>query len=114
MFSGCTGLTTAPDLPATTLRGGCYKNMFYECTNLTIAPVLPAAYLPPNSYESMFVNCRSLNSVICLATDYEEYSAIGYMLTGAGTNGILKRAPGVSWWTNYLPSTWTVEDYVAP
>lgn len=28
MFYGCTGLTTAPELPATTLANNCYENMF--------------------------------------------------------------------------------------
>lgn len=32
MFSGCTGLQTAPDLPATTLARGCYYSMFNGCT----------------------------------------------------------------------------------
>ena len=34
MFNGCTNLTTAPELPATTLVQNCYNNMFYGCTNL--------------------------------------------------------------------------------
>lgn len=38
MFSGCTSLTTAPELPATTLADFCYYNMFYGCTNLQTAP----------------------------------------------------------------------------
>lgn len=35
MFSGCTGLTQAPALPATTLAEYCYNSMFYGCTNIT-------------------------------------------------------------------------------
>ena len=34
MFNGCTSLTTAPELPATTLANGCYSNMFRNCSNL--------------------------------------------------------------------------------
>ena len=34
MFNGCTSLTTAPELPATTLANGCYSNMFMNCSNL--------------------------------------------------------------------------------
>ena len=36
MFSGCTGLTSAPELPATTLAGSCYRGMFGGCTNISL------------------------------------------------------------------------------
>jgi hypothetical protein len=45
MFDGCTSLTTAPALPATTLAANCYSYMFYGCTSLTSAPALPATTL---------------------------------------------------------------------
>ena len=35
MFYGCTSLTQAPELPATTLKDYCYNSMFYGCTSLT-------------------------------------------------------------------------------
>ena len=34
MFEGCTSLTTAPELPATTLVGYCYGYIFNGCTNI--------------------------------------------------------------------------------
>lgn len=37
MFSGCTSLTTAPSLPATTLKYSCYNYMFYGCTKIKLA-----------------------------------------------------------------------------
>ncbi|MCQ3907281.1 MAG: hypothetical protein MJ219_00530 [Mycoplasmoidaceae bacterium] len=42
MFYDCTALTTAPDLPATTLADSCYGQMFFDCTSLIKAPELPA------------------------------------------------------------------------
>ena len=45
LFSGCTGLTQAPALPATTLASNCYNSMFRGCTTLTQAPALPATTL---------------------------------------------------------------------
>jgi hypothetical protein len=42
MFSGCTSLKEAPELPATTLTVGCYEGMFNGCTSLIKAPELPA------------------------------------------------------------------------
>ena len=39
MFSGCTGLTSAPELPATTLATYCYASMFYRCMKLSLIKV---------------------------------------------------------------------------
>ena len=39
MFYGCTGLKSAPELPATTLKSWCYRYMFYGCTNLSLIKV---------------------------------------------------------------------------
>ena len=61
LFSDCTGLTSAPDLPATELAEFCYRRMFYGCTKLTTAPVLPAKELAEHCYSSMFRGCTSLN-----------------------------------------------------
>jgi hypothetical protein len=46
MFSYCTSLTTAPELPATTLAEYCYESMFYgtnvlpDCSNIDFTSVL--------------------------------------------------------------------------
>lgn len=60
MFYGCTSLTKAPSLPATTLAPYCYSEMFYNCTSLTQAPALPATTLAPYCYYSMFEGCTAL------------------------------------------------------
>ena len=60
MFEGCTSLTAAPELPATTLTDYCYSNMFQNCTSLTQAPKLPATTLALDCCRSMFKNCESL------------------------------------------------------
>jgi hypothetical protein len=60
IFNGCTSLTTAPALPATTLANNCYYYMFYDCTSLTTAPALPATTLASYCYNFMFYNCTSL------------------------------------------------------
>ena len=62
MFYSCTGLTSAPELPATTLAGNCYRSMFEGCTGLTSAPELPATTLSPNCYRYMFAGCTGLIS----------------------------------------------------
>ena len=63
MFYGCTSLTTAPELPATTLTESCYYEMFKNCSALTSAPTtLPATTLANNCYSSMFYGCTSLTT----------------------------------------------------
>ena len=59
MFRGCTSLTSAPSLPATTLANDCYRFMFGGCTSLTTAPSLPATTMAKNCYQEMFVGCTS-------------------------------------------------------
>jgi len=61
MFSGCTSLTQAPELPATTLASCCYEFMFSGCTSLTQAPALPATTLAESCYDGMFSGCTSLS-----------------------------------------------------
>ena len=62
MFSGCKSLTSAPKLPATTLALGCYSSMFSGCTSLTSAPTLSATELAICCYTGMFYDCTSLTS----------------------------------------------------
>jgi hypothetical protein len=54
MFYECTSLTTAPELPATTLTESCYENMFYGCTNLKYIKALFTT-TPSNTYTSNWV-----------------------------------------------------------
>jgi len=66
MFSGCTSLTSIPELPATTLAKWCYGEMFNGCTSLTSAPALPATTLVDMCYANMFLGCTSLTSAPAL------------------------------------------------
>ncbi len=61
MFSG-SGIVVAPELPATTLAGACYRMMFNGCTSLTTAPELPATTLANWCYYEMFKGCTSLTT----------------------------------------------------
>lgn len=82
MFGNCTNLTTAPDLPATTLAGSCYSQMFLGCTSLTSAPELPATILAEYCYSSMFNGCTNLTTAPVLpATTLVKY-CYGYMFQG--------------------------------
>ena len=93
MFEGCSVLTSAPELPATTLALGCYSSMFSDCTSLTSAPTLSATTLALSCYSSMFSNCTSLTSAPTLsATTLADY-CYSEMFNGCTS---LKSAPTLS------------------
>lgn len=71
MFWNCKNLTTAPELPATTLAQNCYHSLFSGCTNLTTAPALPATKLADDCYNSMFNNCTKLKLSTTQTTEYK-------------------------------------------
>lgn len=78
MFDGCTSLTKAPELPATTLAENCYSRMFSGCINLTEAPKLPATTLANWCYNNMFRGCTSLKQAPALpATTLADYCYYG-------------------------------------
>ena len=62
LFNECKVLTSAPELPATTLAENCYVGMFYGCTSLTSAPELKATTLADYCYYYMFGGCTSLTA----------------------------------------------------
>ena len=86
LFHLNTLLTTAPELPATDLKDGCYDSMFYGCTSLTEAPELPATKLVSDCYRYMFYNCSSLSKVTMLATEVSASGCLDYWLYDAGTS----------------------------
>ena len=82
MFSNCTSLTQAPELPATTLATGCYNSMFEGCTALTKAPALPATTLANNCYNSMFQGCTSLTQAPALPATTLANGCYHFMFSG--------------------------------
>ena len=88
MFSGCTSLTTAPELHAETLSEFCYNRMFS--------------------------NCASLNYIKCLATDNSPNKCTDNWLYNVASTGTFVKNPSMISWTrgssNGIPDNWTVED----
>ena len=93
MFYGCTSLTSAPELKATTLANYCYNRMFKGCTSLTAAPKLKATTLAYYCYYDMFSGCTKLSTVTMLAPGdkISEAAACCYdWLYNAGTDETVK------------------------
>jgi hypothetical protein len=95
--------------------------MFYGCTSLTTAPELPATTLVNKCYCVMFYNCRKLKTIKCYATAIEEdtksdnvfsYPAYqpSHWTTGVAYGGTLvcKRS-FANTLKKYIPDSWTIE-----
>ena len=89
LFAGAEKLVNSTErqlvLPATTLKEGCYQDMFNGCKGLEKAPELPAPTLGKDCYKEMFYDCSKLNHVACLATDISAPDCTKDWLAKAGT-----------------------------
>ena len=112
MFYWCVSLTQAPELPAKTLANNCYMCMFERCTSLTQAPVLPATTLVNNCYNVMFRYCEKLNYVKCLATDISAVRCTNAWLASVSDTGTFVQIKGVDWRVGRsgIPEGWVVEE----
>ena len=70
LFQGCTSLTQAPVLPATTLANYCYDGMFWGCTMLSNVPKIATI----DHCSWMFYGCKS--PLIFSYKTYEEVSRL--------------------------------------
>ena len=108
MFYSCTGLTSAPELPATTLAGNCYRAMFEGCTGLTNAPELPATTLASSCYRSMFGGCTNLSLIKVHFTVWgSQTSAWVSEVSPTGTFYKPSALPA-EYETSKIPTGWTV------
>jgi hypothetical protein len=86
MFNGCTSLTTAPELPATTLVNSCYEYMFEGCSNLNYIKAMFTTE-PSSSYTTNWVNG------VAASGTFVKNSAATWNVTGA----------------DGIPTGWTVQ-----
>ena len=63
MFSGCSSLIQAPELPATTLAFRCYKDMFSSCTSLKLSETKTEEYIQEYRIPSSGDGTTSLDSL---------------------------------------------------
>ena len=113
MFASCTSLTTAPELPATTLAASAYTIMFSNCTSLTTAPELLATTLTNYCYQGMFSNCTKLNYIKMLATDISASNCLTNWVNNVASNGTFVKASSMTTLpsgASGIPNGWTVQD----
>ena len=109
MFDGCTGLTSAPELPATTLANYCYDSMFYGCTGLTSAPELPATTLNTYCYRFMFTDCTNLSLIKVRFTAWGRSQTASWV-SGVSRTGTFYKPTALpeKHGTSRIPPGWTV------
>jgi hypothetical protein len=90
MFSGCSSLTTAPELPATTLARECYRGIFENCVGL-------------NSITVAFTNWDIINCTMSWAEG----------VASTGTFNCPEELP-VEYGSGRIPKGWTVKSINEP
>ena len=111
MFRGCTSLTQAPALPATTLAEGCCARMFDGCTSLTQAPELPATTLLESCYAYMFSGCTSLSEIKVSFDDWDYGMGTRSWVEPVAPTGTFycPKALPLEYGENRIPEGWTVK-----
>jgi hypothetical protein len=86
--------------------------MFYGCTSLTTAPVLPATTLASSCYNGMFRGCTSLNYIKAMFTTEPSTNYTENWVNGVSATGTFVKNSTASWTTtgvNGIPTGWTVQ-----
>lgn len=117
MFS-YSSIVNAPELPAETLKEGCYYAMFGDCRSLEEAPELNAKIFEPYCYGYMFYGCTKLHYAKITATgssDNVTEDPMGDMFYGCAERGLVVLSQKMidSGFGSYYWPNWTVisEDY---
>ena len=87
--------------------------MFQGCTSLTTAPELPATTLVSSCYQRMFINCINLNYIKMLATDISATNCLYYWVYNVSGTGTFVKNPAMTslpTGISGIPSGWTVVD----
>ena len=115
LFAGAEKLVNSTErklvLPATTLKEGCYQDMFNGCKGIEKAPELPAPTLVKDCYKEMFYDCAKLNHVKCLASDITAEGSTKDWLGKAGTEAtgekVIETAVQMTSGSDLVPDGWT-------
>ena len=113
MFTGCSSLREAPDLPATSLGSYyCYSQMFAGCTSLTKAPYLPATSLKSNCYLYMFKNCPNITEIKIAYTGNFSTTYMQDWVDGVAASGTFYyNGSSTSRGSSAIPNNWTIQTF---
>ena len=101
MFTS-SGIVHPPELPALILATSCYTTMFAYCADLIETPVLPAPYLSTQCYFAMFRGCSSITSVVLPAATLDSTC---YRQMFQDASALSSVEVGFSQWNDSLTAT---------
>ena len=118
MFHLCREIVDISELkmPSENLAWGCYAEMFGYNRNITVAPELPATTLYGYCYSQMFYSCSSLQEIKCMAMNTMEYGEIpctDYWLDGVAATGTFTKNANMTQWgtgADGIPEGWTIQN----
>jgi len=92
--------------------------MFWGCTSLTTAPDLMATTLPVYCYQNMFDGCSSLNSIKVGFSDWQRDPSLSVdptenWVNGVAASGTFTCSSGLTQTkdSSHIPSGWTVNTF---
>ena len=118
MFHGCP-LTTAPELPSTSLGAWAYWGMFQGCTGIDKV-VLPATTLAEGVYNNMFNGCTNLSEITLgykgnFSGSGVPTDAFKNWVAGVSSTGTLYYdGTDTTTGTSAIPTGWTVAEIPRP
>ena len=86
--------------------------MFQNCTSLTTAPELPATTLVQYCYQYMFGGCSNLNYIKAMFTTTPSATYTYNWVSGVAASGTFVKNSAATWdvsGTNGVPTGWTVQ-----
>ena len=117
MFSDCTSLTQAPNLPATTLANSCYSGMFYGCTSLKFSSTQSDEYTQEYRIPSFGDGVEAVNSL------FEMFTSTGGTFTKKpeinttyylSSDNMIVRGNEIATLNGYVKSMIDTAEYIIP
>jgi hypothetical protein len=111
LFKNSVNLISAENLIlfSLNLTEGCYAEMFSGCTGLTATPELPARDLVENCYADLFKNCSSVDYIKALFTTTPSDTYTARWVSGVANSGNFIKSCAATWSVsgdNGIPSGW--------
>ena len=110
LFANDTELEDASDLVLPEdVTNSCYQAMFSGCTSLTTAPTLPATTLAASCYRELFSGCSSLDKIITYATSVSAFRHLQNWVSGVAATGDFYNLGGATYSSGVrgIPTGWT-------
>ena len=117
MFSDCTSLTQAPNLPATTLANSCYNGMFRSCTSLKFSSTQSDEYTQEYRIPSFGDGVEAVNSL------FEMFTSTGGTFTKKpeinttyylSSDNMIVRGNEIATLNGYVKSMIDTAEYIIP